>query len=378
MMKSCCPDSAPPAAQPTCRGSASEASSADVPSDASWIVDWLETPAGRVPRVATELSRADRLGAVKVRLDIRRMGYAVESGLYAVGDATPDSPVLVSANYKLSFDRLRQELGGLDAWILVLDTKGINVWCAAGKGTFGTDELVHRVAVTELAKVVSHRNMIVPQLGAPGVAAHEVKKRSKFRVVYGPVRARDIPAFLEAGMQATPEMRLVRFELTDRLAVVPTEFVQAGRWAVLVMAVMFLLGGLHRGGYDSALAVADGGRAAILVLAAFLGGCVLAPALLPWLPGRAFSIKGALVGLLPACIIVVIGWLPLDGIGGWLEAVAWVLLVPAASGFLAMNFTGASTYTSLSGVKREMRVAVPAQIAATAIGLAFWVTARFF
>jgi len=49
---------------------------------------------------------------------------------------------------------------------------------------------------------------------------------------------------------------------------------------------------------------------------------------------------------------------------GWLKAVAYFLLLPALSGFLTMNFTGSSTYTSLSGVDREMKFAVPAQLAA--------------
>ena len=70
------------------------------------------------------------------------MRYKVDPGLYAVGRPTVESPVLVSANYKLSFDRLRSQLTGLDAWMLVLDTHGVNVWCSAGKGTFGTDEIV--------------------------------------------------------------------------------------------------------------------------------------------------------------------------------------------------------------------------------------------
>ena len=80
------------------------------------------------------------------------MDYRVEPGLYAVGSPTADSPVLVSANYKMSFDRLRSALPGVDAWILVLDTKGINVWCAAGKGTFGTDELVRRIEAARAAR----------------------------------------------------------------------------------------------------------------------------------------------------------------------------------------------------------------------------------
>ena len=117
-------------------------------------------------------------------------------GLYALGSPTPESPVFVSANYTLSFDALRSALAGVDGYILVLDTHGINVWCAAGKGTFGTDELVNRIQVTGLKDIVNHRTLILPQLAAPGVAAHQVRKRSGFKVEYGPVRAEDLPEYL--------------------------------------------------------------------------------------------------------------------------------------------------------------------------------------
>ena len=79
------------------------------------------------------------------------MHFRVEPGLYALGDPSTSSPVLVTANYKMSFDRLRSSLPGRDTWILVLDTKGINVWCAAGKGSIGTDELVTCIAETGFA-----------------------------------------------------------------------------------------------------------------------------------------------------------------------------------------------------------------------------------
>ena len=97
------------------------------------------------------------------------MRYRVDPGLYSLGSPTAEAKVFVTANYKLSFDHLRKGLNGLDAWILVLDTKGINVWCAAGKGTFGTDELVRRIGSEKLTEKVSHKNLIVPQLGAPGL-----------------------------------------------------------------------------------------------------------------------------------------------------------------------------------------------------------------
>ena len=132
-------------------------------------------PGGDVSRVGTELTFTDRLGSAAARWGIGRMHYVVAPGLYRVGEPGPDAPVLVTANYKMSFDRLRCELGGLDAWILVLDTKGINVWCAAGKGTFGTDELVGRIAAVHLQERVSHRTLILPQLGAVGVAARVLR-----------------------------------------------------------------------------------------------------------------------------------------------------------------------------------------------------------
>jgi len=60
-------------------------------------------------------------------------------------------------------------------------------------------------------------------------------------------------------------------------------------------------------------------------------------------------------------------------LGGTLEMLAWVMIILSASAYLAMNFTGASTYTSLSGVKKEMRWSLPFQIGAGAIGLVLWV-----
>jgi len=331
-----------------------------------------------VTRAATKLAWRDYIGMLGVRFCIGRMKYTIKPGLYAVGDPDPESPVFVSANYKLSFDCLRSACDGLGAWILVLDTKGINVWCAAGKGAFGTEEIVRRIAVTALPKVVSHRTLIVPQLGAPGVAAHEVKKQSGFKVVYGPVRARDIRAFLDAGMKASEQMRRVRFSLVDRLAVIPVELVQWGAYFLLLMGCMFLLSGFNRNGYDITLPIADGSRAVILLLVAFLGGGVLVPLLLPVLPGRAFATKGAFVGVLLLLLADIrVGAPGVDGVGGILDVIAWWFIIPTATSFMAMNYTGTSTYTSLSGVKLEMRYAVPAQLIVGLVGLGLWVAARF-
>ncbi len=325
-----------------------------------------------IPRVPTELCFTDRFGGWKVRWSIRRMKYTVEPGIYAVGNPDGDSLVLSSANYKLSFDTLRKELGGLDAWIIVLDTQGINVWCAAGKGTFGTDEIVHRIGLVELEKIVNHRKIILPQLGASGVAAHEVKKRCGFSVIYGPIRAYDIIEFIKAGMKATQQMRQVHFSFYDRLVLTPVEFVMGGKYMLFIMAVLFIMSGIGASGYSSDLAMSHGIRSVVNLFAAYLSGAVITPLLLPWLPGRSFSFKGFSVGLVVA---VVLFTLKLTGSG--LETVAWIFLIPVVSSFLAMNFTGASTYTSLSGVKKEMRVAVPLQIIFAILGMGMWIAGRF-
>ena len=206
-----------------------------------WVTGEIHTTQGSVPVISTDLSFKDTFGAWKVRWGIGRMNYSINHGLYAVGKPDHKSPVLVSANYKLTFDALRKELSGLNCWILVLDTNGINVWCAAGKGTFGTDELVSRITKTGLSEIVSHKTLVLPQLGAPGVRAHEVTRRTGFSVVYGPVRAHDIKSFLDSGFKATQEMRTVKFTVWDRLVLTPMELVATAKYSLMVYGVFLSL-----------------------------------------------------------------------------------------------------------------------------------------
>jgi hypothetical protein len=303
------------------------------------------------------------------------MHYTVEPGLYALGSPNEQSPVLVTANYKMSFDRLRESLPGLNAWILVLDTQGINVWCAAGKGTFGTTELARRIQTSGLDRIVSHRNLILPQLSGPGVAAHEVKKLSGFKVIYGPIRAIDLPPFIEAGLKATPEMRLKTFTTWERVVLIPVELVEALKAVIIIIPAMLIVSGfLGPGGFWENI-LSYGLFSIPALLTAIMAGAVLTPLLLPWLPGRAFSFKGLVIGLLAAAVLAASQWGNLVSWETRFQIMAWSLLVLAATAYLAMNFTGASTYTSLSGVKKEMRWAVPLEIGTGFAGLALWVSA---
>jgi hypothetical protein len=342
----------------------------------SFVVGSIKTTAGDVPQVSAQLHRMDHWGTIKARWGVGRMDYIIDPGLYALGNPDNKSPVLVTANYKMSFDCLRRELSGRNFWILVLDTKGINVWCAAGKGTFGTEELIKRIASSGLKEIVSHRQLILPQLGAPGVAAHTVKKISSFKVYYGPIRAEDLPAYLDSGRKTTPTMRIITFPLKDRAVLIPIELVAAAKPFLIIAPVLYILGGI--GGPEGfwANTVNHGLFAVVALLGAVLGGAVLNPLLLPYLPGRAFSIKGFFIGIIIALLLLHIWDVNLQTWAGRTESLAWLLIIPAVAGYLAMNFTGCSTYTSLSGVKREMRWALPAQIAASAAGFVIWITSR--
>lgn len=331
-----------------------------------WISGSVSTPVGDVPRVLTSLSAADIFGVWKCRWGIGRMNYAITPGLYCVGNPDAQSPVLVTANYKLTFDQFRKELAGLDAWIVVLDSDGINVWCAAGKGTFGTEELVSRLQTVGLADVVSHRTIILPQLGAPGVSGFLVTKQSGFKVVYGPVRASDIKNFLDAGMKATDAMRVVRFTLRDRIVLTPIEFVGGLKTLLFIFGILFVLTATGFGHYGLIDLYA--------FLGAVVGGTVLAPVLLPWIPGRAFSFKGFFLGFLWAVGVALINGIPVGSLSGWLKVAACFMLLPALSAFYAMNFTGSSTYTSLSGVDKEMRIALPIMIISSGIGVILLLT----
>jgi len=337
--------------------------------DQPFVTGTIETPAGPVLKVARVLSHADRIGAFKVRWGIGRMNYRVDAGLYAIGEPTAASPVFVTANYKLTFDMLRKAIASIDGWILVLDTLGINVWCAAGKGTFGTDELVDRIESSHLADVVSHRQLMLPQLAGPGVAGYEVKKRSGFQVIYGPVKAEDIPEFLRQGLKAKERMRTKDFGLMERLALVPMEVVPAVKSALIAAAGLFALSLLFSGlSISKAL-----GWFAVSITAigtSIFAGAVLTPLLLPWLPGRAFSVKGFVMGILSAFLVV-----PFVHSSSIPETAFLLISIPAMAAYLAMNFTGSSTFTSLSGVRKEIRFALPLEIGGTGIGLLLWIIA---
>lgn len=266
----------------------------------------------------------------------------------------------------MTYDIIRNTLDRYNVWLLVLETYGINVWCAAGKGTFGTGEVVRRVTSSGLANIVNHRRLILPILGAPGVAAHQVANRCGFSVSYATIRAADLPEYLGNGMITTAAMRQLTFSIYDRLVLIPVEMVLELKSLALVSGAIFMAcAGL--GSFGAGLALFGA------YLGAVLGGIVVGPLLLPWLPTKSFALKGALLGLLwTLCYFLLLG-------GAWplTSVVAAFLILPAVSSFYLLSFTGCTTYTSRSGVRKEMKIGLPIMAGACALGVLLLLLGRF-
>ena len=217
-----------------------------------------------------------------------------------------------------------------------------------------------RIARSSLHNVVSHRTLLLPQLGAPGVAAHDVKKRSGFEVEYGPVRASDLPEYLKT-REAAPRMRQVHFTLRDRLILIPVELVHVLLPTLTAAVVLFLLRGF----------VASAGT-----VAAILAGVVLFPILLPWLPTRDFGSKAFILGGLVALPFALVTLLDNPDAASWRragKALPYLLALPPVTAFLALNFTGSTTFTSRSGVRREIFTYIPVMAGMFVVGIVLFI-----
>ncbi|NVN99015.1 MAG: acetyl-CoA synthase subunit gamma [Geobacteraceae bacterium] len=304
-----------------------------------------------MPVISSQISCQDTVGSWKARWDFGRMSYIVPPGLYALGSPDENSHVVVTANYKMTYDLVRKALAGRDLWLLVLETYGINVWCAAGKGTFGTGELVRRVGAVRLSEIVTHRELILPLFGAAGVKGIEILRRCGFKVRFSTIRIEDLPEFLDRG-KASGNVRELTFTAYERVILTPIELQTALRKAGPFLPLLFLAAGFFNGSFSLHHAV----LALLAYFAAVISGAFISPLLLPWLPSPAFSIKGGVTGLVIGSFFSY-----LAGVVSPPLFAATTLMIAAFSSFLMLNFTGSTPYTSRSGVKKEMRWALPAQ-----------------
>ena len=167
---------------------------------------------------------------------LRMMPLPTRTGIIRLGHPGKDSPVLLTGNYHLTIARVKRALKGIDAYLLVANSRGINVWCAAAGGHFNNHRVISALKTSGIEKLVNHRNVILPQLAATGVETRAIQSKTGWKVIWGPVYARDIPEFLHNGLNKTPQMREASFPVTARL-----EMAIAWAFPISLIAVLIAL-----------------------------------------------------------------------------------------------------------------------------------------
>ncbi|MBN2257966.1 MAG: hypothetical protein JW704_09095 [Anaerolineaceae bacterium] len=297
-----------------------------------------------IPSVSSKISPKDHVAHLLFHLHLGRERLQVVPGLYALGTPTAGSPVIVTTNNMIKFDALRSALIGLDIYFLVLDTQGRDNWFMTGKSAFATDELIRRVKKSGLKDIVNHNKLILPELAESSFNDQLVNERCNFNLEYGPERAYDLPEYLET-RQLTPEMQMVRYNLWERVGLIPTEFFNFLIPIALAFAFVYILGGL---------------LPALATAVAIVAGILLFPLVLPWLPYKDFSTKGFTLGLLvtlPFSLAIVcrnpFEWISI------ITAIVLLIFLPPVTAFISLNFTGSTAFNKHSKIKEELVTYIP-------------------
>lgn len=199
---------------------------------------------------------------------LRILPHRAPTGLVAIGAPDRSSPVLVTGNYTLTVRRVKEALKGRNAWLLVADSKGINVWCAAGGGHLTHHDVISAIRTSGVRDQVDHHHLILPQLCATGVERSRIEEATGWTAAWGPASAEDIPAFLERGGHTARQERSVRFPLRNRLEM-------AAMWIGPLVPILWLVLWPITGAGTAAIGA---GAVVLIVLTLY--------ALFPWLPLR--------------------------------------------------------------------------------------------
>ncbi len=148
---------------------------------------------------------------------LRVVPFPCKIGLIKIGNPDKNSPVFLTCNYHLTVERVKRALSGLDCYLLVANSRGYNVWCGSTGGHLTNHSVISVLKTSGIEEFVGHRKVILPQLAATGIESKIIKKKAGWRVIWGPVYAKDIPTFIGNRFKKDSEMREVRFTLGQRI-----------------------------------------------------------------------------------------------------------------------------------------------------------------
>jgi len=257
---------------------------------------------------------------------LRMLPHATRPGLYPIGEPGPGAPVLCTGNFTLTVRRMKEALAGHDAWLLVANSRGINVWCAAGGGHLTHHDVIAALRASRVAERVDHRTIVLPQLAATGVERAPIQNATGWKPVWGPARLEDLPGFLERGLKVHKRERAMTFPGWERLEM-------AMMWAVPMAVIAALVLWLAAGAVAAAAAVA-----AIATTVVGLFGAlpwVRVTGRLRWLTHAAFTAGGLAVG---AAVLAAAGHTGAGALGGLTIATV------AAGAMLTLDLAGTTPW----------------------------------
>lgn len=276
----------------------------------------------------------------------------VRPGLYKIGSPSPESPLLATSNCSLTVNMVRKYLRGRDAWLLVNDTRGVNVWCSAGEGNFSASEIAITLSASHAEKRVNGRDIILPKLCLNGVKLQDLKAFSGFKGIIGPVYARDLPAYLDSGLKKTPAMERIDFNFLNRL------------WFGVPFAILMSL-------ITGVLALVFHGRLSPYLPLWFAVICMLVSATYTWLPTRRHLVKGLTLGAIIGAGMVI--YLFLKGEPAIIMTRSGVLFLLLGL-FVTADFSGVTPVSNRTLVEREFKTIylLLTVLLTVYLGLAFW------
>ncbi|MHA1951469.1 MAG: methyltransferase domain-containing protein [Candidatus Thorarchaeota archaeon] len=291
-------------------------------------------------------------------------GMPIKPGLYRAGNPSPESPVLVTANYELTYYTVMRAIAkdNIDAWVLICDTAGINVWCAARGIHFDSDDVVQMVRLTGLSEIVNHRELILPQLAAAGMSPKDIRRRTGFRVQYGPVRINDLSKWLQLNKPKPKprEMATVTFNLRERMemtvAHVPFLFAAIlGKPVAALLGVITLISLLSLTLPFFAVIFPISLQAFLLVgefLFALAANALVLGILFPILPSKGNSFWRRGLGLAAITVPLAVLIMVVMGVH-WTILITWTVAQFVLTISLTMDWSGMTSVSDPKVIRRE-------------------------
>lgn len=126
-----------------------------------------------------------------------RMPLQVEDQLNAIGEVTPDSPVLLTTNFSLTYFTVLGEVEAskVPAYILTINTEGQSVLTAYASEKMNVEDVARKIKQVGLKDIVNHNTIVIP--GYVAIMSGSLEAESGWKVIVGPREATGISGFLK-------------------------------------------------------------------------------------------------------------------------------------------------------------------------------------